>query len=104
MSREPIGVDALLELSKSVFGDRDPAELFTRSRPIRLQKRGDRTVLEIDLPGARKDELEVIPHGDELLVAVRDARRRISLPASVAGRTVETARLSNGVLSITFEA
>ena len=102
LPREPIGVEALLELSKSVFGDRDPAELFTRSRPIRLEKRGDRTVLEIDLPGARKHELEVIPRGDELLVVVRDAQRRISLPASVAGRAVEEARLSKGVLSITF--
>jgi hypothetical protein len=40
--------------------------------------------------------------GDELLVRVRDAQRRISLPASVAGRPVAAVRLAGGVLAIEF--
>ena len=44
----------------------------------------------------------VTSHGDELLVRVRDAQRRIALPASVAGRPVDTVRLAEGVLEITF--
>ena len=32
---EPIGVEALRELAAETYGDRDPAALFTRARPIR---------------------------------------------------------------------
>jgi len=35
---EPIGVEALRQLAREMFGDRDPATFFTRSRPIRLEK------------------------------------------------------------------
>ena len=55
-----------------------------------------RTCLEIDLPSATRDEIEVTAHGDELLVRVRDAQRLIALPASVAGRPVAAVRLARG--------
>ena len=102
--REPIGIDALGSLAVEVYGERDPAELFTRARPIRLEKRGQNTILAIDLPNARKDEIDLNVRGDELLLRVRDAQRRVALPAFVAGRAIAAARLSRGVLQITFEA
>ena len=33
---EPIGVDALRALARELYGERDPAALFARGRPIRL--------------------------------------------------------------------
>jgi arsenite-transporting ATPase len=100
---EPIGADALRALARQLYGERDPAALFARGRPIRLEKRASRTCLEIDLPSAVRDEIAVTAHGDELLVRVRDAQRLIALPASVAGRPVAAVRLAEGVLSIEFE-
>ena len=102
--RELRGADALAALAREVYGERDPAELFARGRPIRLGKRGARTPLEIDLPNVSKEELEVASRGSELVVRVRDARRFVSLPASVAGRPVRGARLEAGVLEVEFEA
>ena len=99
---EPIGVEALRALARQLYGERDPAALFAKGRPIRLEKRGGRTCLEIDLPGAIRDEVDVTSHGDELLVRVRDAQRLIALPASVAGRPVAAVRLAKGVLGIEF--
>jgi arsenite-transporting ATPase len=101
-SRELRGVEALSELAEEVFGERDPAEVFTRARPIRLQKRGGRTVLAIDLPNASPEDLEVTALGPELLVRVRDAQRRIALPESVAGRAVDEVHLVQGVLEVVF--
>ena len=101
-SSEPIGVDALRALARDMFGERDPAALFAHGRPIRLQKTDARTCLEIDLPNATRDEIDVTAIGDELLVRVRDAQRRIALPASVAGRSVAAVRLVRGVLAIEF--
>ena len=102
--RELGGVEALAALGREVYGRRDPAAIFTRARPIRLVKRAGRTVLEIELPNASKEEVEVLVHGSELLVRVRDAQRRIALPGSVAGRPVEGARLAGGVLRVSFGA
>jgi arsenite-transporting ATPase len=101
---EPIGVEAMRELATEIYGDRDPAALFTRARPIRLAKRGGVTRMEIDLVHASTDELDLTAHGDQLLVRVRDAQRRITLPDSVAGRPIASAKLSDGVLEVTFGA
>jgi arsenite-transporting ATPase len=102
LAREPIGIEALRELARSLFGGRDPAERMTRARPIRLEKEGARTRLCIDLPGAQAAEVDVVGRGDELLVRVRDAQRRIALPASVAGRAIDSVRLAGGVLAVDF--
>jgi arsenite-transporting ATPase len=99
---EPIGIGPLRELARRMYGERDPAALFAQGRPIRLAKRDARTCLEIDLPSASRDEIDVTAHGDELLVRVRDAQRLIALPASVAGRSVAAVRLARGVLAIEF--
>ncbi len=102
LAREPIGVEALRGLGRSLFGDTDPAALLTRAKPIRLDKREGRTVLEIDLPHATRDEVEVAVHGPDLLVRVRDAHRIVSLPASLVGRAAEAVRLAKGVLEVVF--
>ncbi len=103
-SSEPIGVNALDRLATETFGDRDPAQFFTRSRPIRLTKRGEQTVLEIELVNAESSELDISLRGDQLYVRVRDIQRRICVPDSVAGRSVASARMNNGVLEVAFEA
>jgi HSP20 family molecular chaperone IbpA len=66
-------------------------------------KRGGATVMEIDLVHATSDELDLVVRGDQLHVRVRDARRRITLPDSVAGRAIESAKLESGVLKVVFE-
>lgn len=100
--REVIGADALAGLAEGLFGDRDPAALFTRNRPIRLRKRGTVTLLEIDLPGASKEEVDVTRSGSEVVVHVRDAFRRIALPASIEGREIDGVQLRDGVLELAF--
>jgi len=102
LPREPIGACALRALAGQVYGDEDPARLLVQTRPIRLVKRGARTLLEIDLPHATPDQVDVVARGDELLVRVCDAERRITLPASVAGRRVDEVRVADGVLEIGF--
>ncbi len=98
--REPIGVEALAELARDLYGERDPAALFARSQPIRLEKRGAHTLVAIELPGVEQGEIEVAGCAGDLLVSVRDAVRRVALPRSLAGHSVEAARLEKGVLEI----
>ncbi len=60
--------------------------------------------MEIELVHASIDELDLTILGDQLLVRLRDARRRIALPDSVAGRSIAAAKLNEGVLEVIFEA
>jgi arsenite-transporting ATPase len=99
---EPIGVAPLRDLALRVYADADPASFFIKSRPLRLVKRDTRTVLEIDLHHARRDEIDVDVRGDELMVRVGGAQRRVALPDSVAGRAVESVVLEAGTLRIAF--
>lgn len=101
--RELLGARALRALAREMYGDRDPAERFCDRRPIRLDKREGRTVLAIDLPTARREDIDVSMRGDELHVGVGNFERRIALPASVAGSAVASAQLAAGVLEIAFE-
>jgi arsenite-transporting ATPase len=99
---EPIGVAALGAIAREAYGERDPAAVFTRTRPIRLVKRAGETLLEIDVPNVPPEEVTVRLHGRELLVTVRDARRRIALPDSVLAREVGETRVDAGVLRVWF--
>ena len=106
-SHEPIGVEELSLLAGEIFGEQDPAALFTRSRPIRLKKRGPHTVMEIDLPNVsdeevKREDVEVWASGDDLYIRYRDALRPVALPASVAGRGLESVRVKEGVLEVVF--
>ncbi len=98
------GVDALAKLSEEVYGEVDPATLYTRRRPVRLERRAGETVLEIDLPGVSKEEVDLRVVGGELVLQVRDAERLVALPDSVVGRTIGGTRLEDGVLRIAFRS
>ena len=100
--RELRGIEDLAGLARDVFGDRDPAAVFTHGRPIRLRKHAGRTRLEVDLPSISKEEIEVITRGSDLIVQVRNTSRWIALPASVRGRPIRKARLHDGVLEVDF--
>jgi len=102
LEREPLGSDALDGLARELFGDRDPCARMAQTRPISLHMRGPRTVLTIELPGASKEEVDIVASGAELFVRVRDARRRIALPDSLLGRRVEESRLERGRLEVVF--
>ena len=93
---------ALAALGREVYGERDPAELFVRRRPVRLAKRDGATLLEIDLPSARADEVDVWIRGDDLFVCVRDFERRFALPGSLGGLPIADTRWRDGVLEVRF--
>ena len=99
---EPIGPEALTALARQLFGDEDPARFFSKTRPIRLRKDDQATVLEIDLPNVSPDEVNVVSAGRDLVVHVRDAQRLISLPDSVSGRALVSFALRDGVLEVAF--
>ena len=102
--REQRGVDTLTQMGRTVFGEKDPAALFLRRSPIRIEKRGKGSVLEIDLPGAEPGDVDVKRIGPDLLVRVGATTRRLALPASIEGLTIHKTRLQAEVLTLFFGA
>lgn len=100
---ELVGLDALRGFGEQVYGDLDPAAILHEGQPLRINRRGGRTTLSLDLPFADRDDLELGRRGDELLVRVGPYRRAVTLPDSLRGRPVADASLKGGTLKVVFE-
>ena len=101
---ELVGIDKLRGFGDGLYGDLDAASVLHKGSPLRVRKRGEQAILELDLPFADKDDLELGQHDDELLIRVGPYRRSLLLPDSLRRRTVASATLRDGRLKVTFAA
>jgi arsenite-transporting ATPase len=99
---ELVGLDALRGFGGTIYGDRDPAERYHDAEPLVIRREGEGYVLELDLPFAGHDDLELGRRRDELLVRVGHHRRALMLPDSLARRDVASAVLREGRLQVRF--
>ena len=101
---ELVGLDALRNFAKGLYGDDDPATSRHEGEPLRVTRGKDGPQLVIELPFADRDDLDLGRSGDELLVRVGPYRRAIVLPDSLKRRAVTGATLRRGVLRVSFGA
>ncbi len=101
---EQVGLAALRSFADALYADEDPTARFGTREPMRVRRRGQAMVLEVDLPFTDHDELEVGRAGHELLVRVGPYRRALVLPDALRRRSVSGAQLRDGRLSVTFAA
>jgi len=100
---EIINTDRLYELSKEMFGDKNPADvLYTNDKTQKLEKINGKYVLSLYLPNVEVKKLNVNIKGDELLVDINNFRKSIILPNVLVGRKTEGADFDEGNLNITF--
>jgi arsenite-transporting ATPase len=101
---EMVGVDRLREMAAELYGDVDPVADFAAVSPFHLHEEGDEVVIEMDVPFASKEELDVIRRGAELAITLGPYRRSLVLPDSLQRRAVTHASLESGRLRIRFGA
>jgi arsenite-transporting ATPase len=99
---ELLGLPRLRSFADTVYGDLDPTGVLHRGEPLRVERRGESLVLQLGLPFADRDELEVGRRHDELLVRVGPHRRAIMLPDSLRRRQVVGATLAGHWLEVSF--
>jgi arsenite-transporting ATPase len=102
--QEVIGVDRLRGFADRLYGDADAASVLYAGSPVKVTRKGSRSVLSMELPFTERDDLELGRHEGELLVRVGPYRRGFVLPDSLRRRPVEAARLVDGRLEVTFGA
>ncbi|MFI1163870.1 ArsA family ATPase [Streptomyces sp. NPDC020801] len=102
LGRDPRGPDDLAALAvPGVNPAPAPVEWPVADRPA---EDGDGRVLvwHIPLPGAIRDELDLIRRGDELVLTAGPFRRVVPLPSALRRCTVDGAALREGELRIRF--
>lgn len=101
---ELVGQDRLLAHANRVFGDRPADTLLAAAPSIRFGKQAGRGFVEVPLPGARLDALEIAKIDENLVIKTPNAARSLALPHSLAGLDVAEARLADGILHVDFDA
>ncbi len=92
----------LLDLGGDMYRELDPSDVLFADDPLTILREGNGYVLNLKLPFASRDELELSSKNDELFIKVGPYRRTIMLPKSLASRTIEAAQLHGDLLRITF--
>jgi arsenite-transporting ATPase len=102
--REMVGVKLLERFAQDVFGDDDPTAVFYREKPMEVKKEPSGYALYLRLPFAEKDKIEVLTHGEELIIQVDNQRRHLLLPRSLASRKLTGAAFEGQRLRVGFGA
>jgi arsenite/tail-anchored protein-transporting ATPase len=100
--REVIGPESLLQLGRDVFGPKDPAGLWPSTPPVRFRMRGSSPTIELTLPLAAPESVNLTQRGDTLYLTVGAFRRSIALPVAYTRSKVERAYFDKGSLVIRF--
>lgn len=100
--REVIGLAALDELARQIFGAYDPIAILHRGPTQVIEEVRGGYRLRIPLPNVEADRLSMTKRGDELYVEVGNIRREIALPRALAPLEAVGARLADGFLEISF--
>ena len=99
---EVVGVAALAAHGAGIFAGADPAAVLCDAPRLRFarDKRGHR--VELPLPHARSDALDVAKLDDTLLIRTGNRRRAIPLPRRLAQLSLASAKLEAGLLIVRF--
>jgi arsenite/tail-anchored protein-transporting ATPase len=101
--REMIGPENLVAIGDSLFPEGDPTAFFYRGRPYRVVTENGHFVLEVALPFASRDEVQLTRNGDEILLQVGGWRRTLMLPRVLVEAPTVGAKMDDGILRVEFD-
>lgn len=101
--RDVNGMESLKALADSLYGDRNPAEVYStgRSHQIAQNPNGGYT-LKVPLPFADKNDMDLYRSADELTLRVGPYRRNIVLPHALWKLEIGDAKFEEATLNIQF--
>ncbi|ASQ90044.1 arsenic-transporting ATPase [Prosthecochloris sp. GSB1] len=106
---EPIGPDALHDVSKLVFGEQSPAKVFYSGKNFWIESRNKsqadehREILCIRIPFLKEaEEVEVKRMGTDIVVTVDRAQRIITLPRALYSLEMERFVAEDDTLKLVF--
>jgi arsenite-transporting ATPase len=103
-SAEPVGLAALADFARRVYGDGDPLVVPSVREPLRITRSSRGAVLHLALPFVGRADVDLARDGDDLVVTVASYRRLLTLPVGLARHRVAGARVDGGELQVRFAA
>lgn len=106
-SSEPVGVEALAEVARQLYGDSwdDGRALPDPVRPLEpfaVHRTDSGFTLSVPVPLVERSELDLGRRGDDLVVGLGGRTRVITLPGALRRCRVDGARLHGGSLDVRF--
>ena len=100
---EVVGLDALSQLAKDCFGDKDPADIFYTGMLQEIEEMPDGAYkLRIPMPFVSSDKVRLRKRGDEMFITIGNFKREMILPMVLAKRRAGNGRLVDDTLEIDF--
>jgi arsenite/tail-anchored protein-transporting ATPase len=102
LAAEPIGADALAELARAQVGGDEDLLAPAAGPGMRVEQGDGAFTLLLPLPLAHASDLRLQRRDDELLVAVGEHRRVLTLPSALQRCVVDGASVREGTLRVRF--
>jgi len=99
---EVTGVEALTRLADPLFGSRDPMAALRSEPPIKIEASADGCRLIMQLQFATREAVQVMQHGDELVLEMGSSRRNFLLPRALVRMKAVRAKVEDGALVVHF--
>lgn len=77
---EVFGLDLLERIGKTIYGDRDPIDIFYNESPFIVNETAEHYQIKLRLPFIEAPEIGVQKFGDELVIQVGGRRKNVILP------------------------
>jgi arsenite-transporting ATPase len=98
------GCERLAELGRHLFAQVEPGDVLSKSAQVNFGRDDTGYFAQIPLPNASADDLDVAVVDDDLIITAGARRRFLSLPRRLARRSVRSAKLDAGRLTVHFGA
>ena len=99
---EPVGVAALADVARDLYGDFDPLAVGEPGTGLDVTVTDSGAVLRLPLPLAAREEIGLARRADDLAVTCGSYRRVLTLPAALSRMRVTGAAMDDGVLRVRF--
>lgn len=97
------GVRMLAAVGEQLYEKDDPVRVFCKGCAFRMEDVDGTRFFIVSLPHAKKEEIAVEKQGENLVLTVRNQKRRFHLPAKVSRRKLSGWDFTDGELRIRFD-
>ncbi|NTU90746.1 MAG: TRC40/GET3/ArsA family transport-energizing ATPase, partial [Chlorobiaceae bacterium] len=101
--QEIVGLTALDQFARDIYGDTDPSDMMYDEPPIRFVRTKELYEVQLKLMFANPSDIDVWVTGDELFVHMGNQRKIITLPVTLAGLEPGDAYFQDKWLHIPFD-
>ncbi|HSV42611.1 MAG TPA: ArsA family ATPase, partial [Methanomassiliicoccales archaeon] len=102
-STEVVGRKSLEKLGDMIFGDEDPAQVYSKEKSMIIMRMGGKDAISLKLPFSERSEVELYKTSDVLIVKVGWYKRSVTLPYALVRKETSKAEFKDGRLIVYFE-